>query len=366
MKILHFGSNYLPSKGGNVVRMTNLLENNKCGNELFIMTTAKKDDFDDDGYYEKTGIRIIRINALDEAKMLLPEVVKKYNIDIVVTHIIPANLIACRVLPKDVIIVTEIHSLIESGKLKNMGKAWLHRLFLNKRTSHFFTLSHGSEEYIIKNYGLHKEKITFLPNGFELNKTERVSGSKDWFTFGYCGSFYSWQGTDVIADNVDRIFSLGDNVRVYLIGGGYREEELKEKAEKSGGRLVVTGLVDKAEANRLTAEEIDVLMIPRPSALETETAIPLKIFDSVESGKPVIISDVFGLVEVLGENEAFVYSKNDKDGLYNACKNAYENKDLLDVKFNEAVKKLKTWPSWDDIHKRQNDIFKEVYNARKN
>lgn len=365
MKILHFGSNYLPNKGGNVVRMTSMLENNKCANELFIMTVAPRLDFDDDKYFSATGIRIIRIKTLDEAKTLLPKVVEKYNIDIVVTHIIPANIIASRVLPKNVILMTEVHSLIDSGSLKNKLKALLHRFYLNKRTERYFTLSLGSSEYIQKNYGVPEEKIVFLPNGCNIKTTQRKCGNPEYFTFGYCGTFYDWQGIDVIYDNIDRILSLGDNVRVFLIGGGSREDELKTKAEKSNGRLVVTGLVSKMQANELL-DEVDVLMIPRPSRLETETAIPLKIFDSVESGKPVIISDVFGLTEVLSDNEAFVYSKKDKDGLFNVCEIVYNNQQLLDEKYNAAVKKIEKWYSWDDIHNKQNKVFEEVLNARKN
>ena len=143
------------------------------------------------------------------------------------------------------------------------------------------------------------------------------------------------------------------------MGGGHREEELLMKANTYNGRLVVTGLVEKSEVEG-DMKEIDVLMVPRPSTLETETAIPLKLFDSVESGKPVIISDVFGLKEVLGEREAFLYNKNDIDGLYKSCLKAYKNQFLCDEKYYNAVKKLSEWPTWAQIHERQFNVFEEA------
>ena len=361
MNILHFGSNYLPSKGGNVVRMTSMLENNNSGNHLFILTTAPKGDFDDEKYYQEKGIRIFRIKSLDEAKALLPLICSENSIDVVVTHIIPANIIACKVVPKNVTIMTEVHSLIDSGWVKNQLKNLLHRFVLNKRTKKYFTLSQGASEYIRKNYGVKKEDIVFLPNGYSGKESPHKKGNPAYFTFGYVGTFYGWQGINIIADNIDRILSLGENVRIYLVGGGQREEELKAKAEKSGGRLVVTGLVPKTEVEK-HMNEIDVLMIPRPSTLETETAIPLKIFDSTESGKPVIISDVFGLTEVFGEDEAFVFDKNDENGLYKACVTAYKNPELCEKKFIAAKAKLKKWPVWQQIHERQNNVFKELKN----
>lgn len=359
MRVLHFGSNYLPSKGGNVVRMTNMLESNSTDTELFIMTTAPKNDFNDDEYYKKTGIRVFRIDMLKQAKRELPIVVQEYQIDIVVTHIIPANMIACSVLPKNVLIMTEVHSLIDSGSIKNILKGLMHRFWLNRRTKKYFVLSRGAAEYIKIHYGVKEDNIVFLPNGYRGKPMVRDVGNKDYFTFGYVGTFYSWQGIDIIADNIDRILSLGENVRVYLVGGGQREEELMKKAQLSNGRLVVTGLVEKGEVNR-HMQEIDVLMIPRPSTLETETAIPLKIFDSVEHGKPAIISDVFGLKEVLGEDEAFVFNKNDGDGLYKACMEAYNNQSLCTEKFNKAVARMKKWPTWNEIHKKQYITFKEA------
>lgn len=361
MKILHFGSNYLPSKGGNVVRMTSMLENNQTKCELFVMTTACSSDFDDEKYYDETGIRVFRIKTLEQAKTELVRVVKEYSIDIVVTHIIPANLIACRFLPKNVIIMTEVHSLIDSGKLKNILKCLLHRFALNRRTKKYFVLSLGAAHYIKKNYGVKDENIIFLPNGFRGKELSQKQGNKDFFTFGYVGTFYSWQGIDIISDNIERILSIGKNVRIYLVGGGQREDELKKRAAESNGRLVVTGLVDKKEVKK-HMQEIDILMIPRPSTLETETAIPLKIFDSIENGKPVIISDVFGLTEVLGENEAFVFDKKDKNGLYEACFKAYNNPALCSKKFKNAVSRMEKWPSWEEIHERQYTAFKEVLN----
>ena len=134
MRVLHFGSNYLPNKGGNVVRMTKMLEDNKSGDELFVLTTAKKGDFDDEKYYQDKKIKVFRINTLKDANKLLPKIVKENQIDIVVTHIIPANIIACKRLPKNVTIMTEIHSLIDSGFLKNALKGLLHKFVLNKRT----------------------------------------------------------------------------------------------------------------------------------------------------------------------------------------------------------------------------------------
>ena len=357
MNVLHFGSFYHPDRGGNVVRMSHMLENNKCGNSLFVMTTTPPGQFDDEAYFIKTGIRIFRIESLDSAKIMLPRVVADYCIDIVVTHIIPANMIACSVLPRKVIIMTEIHSLISSKPAKMLGKDLLHRFVLNRRNSCYFTLSRGAENYIRKHYGVNKDNICFLPNGIShINVRERIPGNPHYFTFGYIGTFYHWQGTDIILENAEKIISIGSNVRLYMIGGGEKEEKFKALQEKYPEQIIITGLIPKEEADKLS-KEIDILMIPRPSTLESNTAIPLKIFEAVQYGKPTILSDVYGLTEVLSDQEAFVYDHNDSDGLFNMCKYAYSNLKELDKKYINSVIKIQKWPTWDEIHTRQNEVF---------
>lgn len=359
IRILHFGSNYLPNKGGNVVRMTNMLENNSSDFELFIMTTAEKKEFDDEKYYNDKGIRIIRIKTLKEAQKLLPQIIFEYNINIVVTHIIPANIIACRCLPNDIVIMHEFHSLIDSGKIKNYGKSLLYRFWLDKRISKYFVLSQGAANYINKKYKIDREKIIFLPNGCNLTVTKMRKGNSNYFTYGYVGTFYKWQGIEIIYNNIANILSIADNVRIYLIGGGEFEEELRALSEKYKNRLILTGLINKSEVEEYM-NEIDVLMIPRPSTLETETAIPLKIFDSIEYGKPVIISNVYGLREVLSEKEAFMYDAKQANGLYEMCKYIYFHQDSCAIKYNNACSRLISWPTWEKVHEIQNSTFRKV------
>ena len=360
MNILHFGCFYYPNKGGNVVRMSHMLENNKCDNSLFVLTTSQANGFDDDLYREDTGITIIRIKSLDEAYVVLPQVVENYKIDVVVTHIIPANIIACRTVYKKVAILTEVHSLITSSPLKMLGKDILHRFFLNRRTQYYFVLSKGAEQYLIKHYGVKKNRIVFLPNGINSDfQPKRIPGNPNYFTFGYIGTFYNWQGTDCILNSVDKILSIAPSVRIVMVGGGENEDKFNKLAERYSNRLIVTGLLPKEEADKISTE-IDVLMIPRPSTLETNTAIPLKIFDSLQYGKPVIMSNVFGLTEVFSENEAFIFKNEESDGLFKMCQYVYMNRDLLDVKYNNALSRLREWPSWDKIHSLQNSIYAKV------
>lgn len=367
MNILHFGSDYLPNNGGNVIRMRKMLENNQANinDNIIVLTTAQtNNDFDDDEYYRKFNIKIVRIKKIKQSMKIIQEICKKYKIDVVVTHTIEANIIACIKLPKQIKITTEYHSLLQSTKLKMIVKKYLHRVYFKKRTSKFFVLSKGAKEYIIREYKVKKEDVIFLPNGYDAAKNNSRTKKNTFFTFGYVGTFYPWQGIDLIYHSIDKILDIDPKIRIYLVGGGFRYHDLKRKSEeyKYKGRLIITGEVPSSEIDN-HMEEIDVLMIPRPSTLETETetAIPLKIFEGISYKKPLIISNVYGLTEVLGDNEAFIFNPIEENGLINACNEAFENPLLCQKKIDRANKVAESWPKWDEIHKTQRKALERAF-----
>lgn len=363
MNILHFGSNYLPNNGGNVLRMRNIVENNSHYDNIYVYTSAEgRKHFDDLEYTKKTGIKILRYKSLRDTIKNLKIIVKKHKIQIVITHIIPANIIACCVLSKEVIIATEIHSLIQSKRPKMIGKNLVHRFFLSNRTKVFFVLSSGAKKYILKNYNVRNENIMFLPNGTKECFYEKIQvGNQSFFTFGYVGTFYAWQGINIIRKNIEKILQIDPKVRIYLVGSGQGYEELFNMSKKKQykGRLIITGMVPQEDIG-YHMQQIDVLMIPRPSTLETNTAIPLKIFEGVYYGKPMIISNVDGLIEVLDNDSAFVFDPKDEGSLTAVCKIAFSEASLRNDKFLSSVKKIANWPSWSEIQLKQYNELKKI------
>lgn len=82
MNILHFGSDYLPNNGGNVIRMRKMLENNQANinDNIIVLTTAQtNNDFDDDEYYRKFNIKIVRIKKIKQSMKIIQEICKKYK-----------------------------------------------------------------------------------------------------------------------------------------------------------------------------------------------------------------------------------------------------------------------------------------------
>ena len=124
------------------------------------------------------------------------------------------------------------------------------------------------------------------------------------FTIGYAGHLYPWKGVDLV---IEAVAALPDT-RGLIIGGHEKEPDLarvKAFAEQlnCASRVTFTGLIPPAEvAARL--READVLTLPNPSsAISSEFTSPLKLFEYMASGRPIVASDLPSLREVLKDRE---------------------------------------------------------------
>lgn len=124
------------------------------------------------------------------------------------------------------------------------------------------------------------------------------------FTIGYAGHLYPWKGVDLI---VEAVLALQDT-RALIIGGHDKEPDLaRVKAFATeldcADRITFTGLIPPAAvASRL--READVLVLPNPrSAISSAFTSPLKLFEYMASGRPIVASDLPSIREVL-RNEA--------------------------------------------------------------
>ncbi|MCS6947123.1 MAG: glycosyltransferase family 4 protein, partial [Steroidobacteraceae bacterium] len=121
-------------------------------------------------------------------------------------------------------------------------------------------------------------------------------------TLGFIGSFYAYEGLDLLLDAVPAIAAFAPQLRVLLVGGGLEEQRLKERAARLGiaERVIFAGRVPHAEVARYYSV-IDLLVYPRKSIRLTETVTPLKPLEAMAQGRVLIASDVGGHRELIAD-----------------------------------------------------------------
>jgi PEP-CTERM/exosortase A-associated glycosyltransferase len=188
-----------------------------------------------------------------------------------------------------------------------------------KRADAVTTICAGLRNDIVAR-GIHSDKVTVIPNAVDIEKFS-VGGVPDealkaqfglagMRVLGFIGSFYAYEGLDLLLTALPRILNQASDVRVLLVGGGPQEDALKQQARQLGiaDKVVFTGRVPHSEVNRYY-DLADLLVYPRHSMRLTELVTPLKPLEAMAQGRLFVASDVGGHRELIRDGETGVLFK---------------------------------------------------------
>jgi PEP-CTERM/exosortase A-associated glycosyltransferase len=165
--------------------------------------------------------------------------------------------------------------------------------------------------------GVPESNVTVIPNAvdiaafeFGLSPDAALSGELGLLghtVIGFIGSFYAYEGLDLLLAAVPRILERLPNVRVLLVGGGPQEQDLKARATKLGiaDKIVFAGRVPHSEVWRYYSI-VDVFVYPRHSMRLTDLVTPLKPLEAMAQGRLLVASDVGGHRELIRDGETGV------------------------------------------------------------
>lgn len=162
--------------------------------------------------------------------------------------------------------------------------------------------------------GIPPDKITVVPNAVDLENFQAdlardqglaaELGLGEGPVLGFLGSFYAYEGLDLLIDALPRIAASLPGVRLLLVGGGPEEERLKAQVDRLGlgDRVRFTGRVPHDEVTRYYSL-VDMLVFPRKSMRLTELVTPLKPLEAMAQRKLVVASGVGGHCELIRDGE---------------------------------------------------------------
>ncbi len=195
-----------------------------------------------------------------------------------------------------------------------------------RRADHVTTICEGLRKEIASR-GVPPERITVVPNAVDVESftmhgtpdeaLRRALGLDGRTVLGFAGSFYGYEGLDVLLDAFARLAPRNAALGVLLLGGGPQEAALRERAAALGlsDRVVFTGRVPHADVSRYY-DLIDVLVYPRRRMRLTELVTPLKPLEAMAQGRIVVASDVGGHRELIRDGETgFLFPAGDADAL---------------------------------------------------
>ncbi|MEM7082792.1 MAG: TIGR04063 family PEP-CTERM/XrtA system glycosyltransferase [Pseudomonadota bacterium] len=202
------------------------------------------------------------------------------------------------------------HGSTTEGSLRYRATRMLETYVVRKAAA-VTTICDGIRQDLIAR-GIHPEKITVIPNAVNIDKFAVSQGKDSTFAeqlglggatvIGFIGSFYAYEGLDLLVDAFPAIVKEHANARLLLVGGGFQDEALRAQVARLNltDKVVFTGRVPHEEVNRYY-DLIDVLAYPRHSMRLTELVTPLKPLESMAQGRLLVASDVGGHKELIEE-----------------------------------------------------------------
>ncbi|MBN8496834.1 TIGR04063 family PEP-CTERM/XrtA system glycosyltransferase [Accumulibacter sp.] len=219
--------------------------------------------------------------------------------------------------------------------------------------------------------GVRPERITVIRNAVDVSlfkfgaepdaDLRRSLGLEGATVVGFAGSFYGYEGLDLLIEAARQMLPRHPRLRLLLVGGGPQESNLKAQAAAAGmqDRVIFTGRVPHADVQRYY-ELIDVLAYPRLPIRLTELVTPLKPLEAMAQGRMLVASDVGGHRELIRHGETgFLFRAGDPAALAAAIEDILVRRSLwsqVRMQARRFVEVERTWAAsvacYRDVYRR--------------
>jgi glycogen(starch) synthase len=395
MKILHILDHYIPHVSGYVFRTSYILKYQKVlGLEPVIVTSPKqgtaKDPVEDldkisvyrtpgDGFGDIPFIREVRL--MKALQQRIEKNIKEKRPDIIHAHSPSLNGIpALRAGRKfGIPVVYEVrafwedaavdHGTFSRRSLRYKMSRVIETSVLRKADA-LFTICEGLRKEMISR-GIPADKITVIPNCVDADfssygayDTEIADNLtlRNKKVFGFIGSFYKYEGVDLLIGSFADVIGHMQDARLLLVGDGEEKERLFRKTMSMGlgGKVIFTGKVPHEKIRRYYSV-MDVLVYPRRRMRLTELVTPLKPLEAMAMGKLVIGSDVGGIRELITSGkDGFLFRAEDSNDLSRLMLQVAADKESLQDISSAAVETIQTRHKWESAVKRYLPVYERL------
>lgn len=391
MKILYITGEVVPSNMGGSVHCFEVSRNLvKLGNEIFVVSQIDKNQKD---YEEIEGIKIIRCNLkfFNKAMPILGiktiyNNFKKVKIDLIMERFYctgGSGIIFSKI--KKIPLVLEVNNphheeVIYKYNLRNNFLVKILRYWSNyqfRNSSNILTplkdiIPEKFQDRVMEiswgaNIDIFNQELRNTPESLQIMKKYNLVNK---IIIVYSGTFRKWQGVLDIPEIVKYVINKNKNIKFLLVGNGDYKKEVEEKikADKLQEYCVFTG----EQPYKLVPYFLSISHIGlAPFNIKGDYCLekfgfyysPLKIFEYMASGLPVITTDYYPLNEIVKNDERgkIIKSGNIK-GFADTILELSEDKDLRNRFGTNAISYVLQNYSWKSHTEKLNKIFQQIVN----
>jgi PEP-CTERM/exosortase A-associated glycosyltransferase len=402
MRILHVLDHSLPLHSGYTFRTAAILrEQRALGWETLQLTTPRQgpgtgDSEDVGGWrFHRTAVQRNGVSRLPGARYgqemaatarRIEELIDAYRPDILHAHspvlnILPALWVGRR---RRVPVVYEVRALWEDAAVDHgttSERSVRYRTsralesFALRRADHVTTICEGLRAEI-SGRGIAPEGVTVVPNAVDT-EAFRFGGARDealqarlglvgCTVIGFAGSFYAYEGLDLLIEATADVVTRRADLRLLLVGGGPQEQALKSLAHARGiaDKVIFTGRVPHDDVQHYY-DLIDVLAYPRRRMRLTEIVTPLKPLEAMAQGRMLVASDVGGHKELIQDGRTgFLFAAGDVDALATAIEAMLDRRAQWPAIRERARTFVETERTWSGSVARYSEVYASLLAKR--
>lgn len=227
------------------------------------------------------------------------------------------------------------------------------RFFLIGRAKGVITITERLKGVFV-GHGIGHDKILVAPDGvdisgFDIRETQEECRKKlalpqDKKIVLYTGHLYEWKGVDTLIKSTEY---LSDGILVYIVGGN----------GKNVPNVIFMGHRSHKDIP-YWLRAADVLILPNSAKYDISKywTSPLKLFEYMASGRPIVASDLPSIREVLNESNAILIEPDNPKALAEAIEYIFYNNEKAEMIAARAKEEVRAY-SWD---KRAEQILKFI------
>lgn len=218
-------------------------------------------------------------------------------------------------------LIDHLHTLLPNKLTRKTAEQFEKRTI--KGADKIFVINKGLKDYAVE-MGGDINKMSIIPAGVDLEKfNPQIDGSsirkkygikKDDILLFFMGWIYNFSGMKEVAESLS--ITDNENIKLMIVGeGDLYKPLLKMKSENNlNEKLILTGKIPFEEIPKHISAA-DICLLPAYKNETMMNIVPIKIYEYMAMGKPVIATNLPGIQKEFGLNNGINYIENSSGAL---------------------------------------------------
>jgi glycosyltransferase involved in cell wall biosynthesis len=228
--------------------------------------------------------------------------------------------------------ILEVNGLLDEALNVRRVSAWtfwilntFHRWNI-RNAGHIVTVTNGIRKEILLRYGISNEKISIINNGVDLTQfspmdkklaIKKTGLSQAYKYIGFIGGLFPWHGLDQLIEAAPHVLKNEPRARFVIVGAGLMEQRLKKMLSFRNlqRKFIFTGSVPfHMVPSYINAFDVCIVFFKK---VRKDPGDPIKLYEYLACGRPVVASDVPGYGDIVKSANAGI-SVNSSDPIVTA------------------------------------------------